>query len=35
MAVAAWIAVLLGRYLIYVWYRDPAATSPIGMWPGA
>jgi len=28
MAVAAWLTVLTGSYIVYPWYRDVAPTSP-------
>jgi hypothetical protein len=28
MAVLAWLTVLTGSYVVYPWYRDPAANSP-------
>ena len=28
MAIVAWITVISGTWIVYVWYRDPAKTSP-------
>ena len=28
MAILAWVVVISGTYIVYPWYRDPAATSP-------
>jgi len=28
MAVVAWTTVITGTWVVYVWYRDPAKTSP-------
>jgi hypothetical protein len=28
MAVVAWATVITGTFVVYPWYRDPAATSP-------
>jgi hypothetical protein len=28
MAVAAWLTVITGSYIVYPWYRDAAASSP-------
>jgi len=28
MAVAAWLTVITGTWIVYPWYRDPAPTSP-------
>src|SRR6266508_458355 len=28
MAVIAWLAVIIGTWVVYPWYRDPAPTSP-------
>jgi hypothetical protein len=28
MAVAAWLTVISGTWIVYPWYRDPAKTSP-------
>jgi len=28
MAVVAWLTVITGTWIVYPWYRDPAATSP-------
>jgi hypothetical protein len=28
MAVVAWLTVITGSFIVYPWYRDPAATSP-------
>ena len=28
MAIVAWLTVLSGTWIVYVWYRDPAPTSP-------
>jgi len=28
MALVAWLTVITGTWIVYPWYRDPAATSP-------
>lgn len=28
MAIVSWVTVIVGTYVVYPWYRDPAKTSP-------